>query len=102
MTPDIPDKLLTRMLSLFKSNKNLQAAVLHGPRATGTADADDSIRLGIFGPLSSRDLRQLRHQLGELHTTIHFDLTHMDHLADPQQKQTILEQGIEIYRRKGS
>jgi len=26
----------------------------------------------------------------------------MDHMTDPEQKQAILDQGIEIYKRKGS
>ncbi len=102
VTPDIPSKLLSRMISLFNSHKNLQSVLLHGPRATGEVVEDASIRLGVFGPLKSRDIRQLRHQLGELHTTIHFDLTHMDHMTDSEQKQIILDQGIEIFKRKGS
>lgn len=102
VAPDIPAKLLTRMTALFNSHKNLLAVILHGPRATGQAREEDSIRLGVVGPLKSRDIRQLRHQLGQLHTSIHFDLTHMDHLADAEQRQLILDEGIELFRRKGS
>lgn len=100
MTPDIPGKLLTRLQSLFTSNKKLHSVILFGPRTAADCPPDARIRLAVSGPLGSRDLRQLRHQLSELRTSIPIDLVHLDHLDDPQQIQIINQQGIEIFKRK--
>jgi hypothetical protein len=102
MTPDLPGKLQTKMHALFTSNKKLLSVILYGPRTQPDAPPDSSIRLALGGPMGSRDIRQLRHQLSEMHTSIVFDILHLDHLEDMAQKKIILEEGIEIYKRKGS
>lgn len=102
MNPDLPSKLQNRMHALFTSNKKLLSVILYGPRTEPDCPPDASIRLALSGPMGSRDIRQLRHQLSEMHTSIVFDILHLDHLEDSQQKALILEKGIEIYKRKGT
>ncbi len=102
MSVNIPGKLLARMQSLFNSNKKLVQVILYGPRTNDDFPEDASIRLAVSGPMGSRDIRQLRHQLGKMPTSLEFDLIHLDHLADAEQKQAIASGGIEIYRRKNA
>jgi len=97
MSVNIPGKLLARMQSLFNSNKKLLQVILYGPRTREDYPDDASIRLAVLGPMGSRDIRQLRHQLGNMPTSLEFDVIHLDHLTDEEQKQVIFEEGIEIF-----
>lgn len=90
------------MNALFTSNKKLVSVILYGPRTLPDCPSDASIRLALSGSMGSRDIRQLRHQLSEMHASLVFDVLHLDHLEDLSQKTSIMESGMEIYRRKES